>query len=355
LTTQAACGLRATAYQDSASEAAAEPFPVMLVGAGRRGLGAYVPALASIRSLRLAAIVETPERIAQLRATAPQLAATMHDSIAAGLAAVRPALAIVATPHDCHVPLTLDLLQARIPTLLEKPPARNGEEIAQLIRASSDCKTPLATALPLRHMSRYRRFMRILRSPQLAGAEVDIEADVTSFPGAGSWRQSRERAGGGVLIDLGYHYLELLVSCLGVPEVSTVQLRSGGPSRTDVEDEACVSLHFRARGLTASLTLRSGLTLARRTEMTITKNGECCFTTCEDGNLADVPDRSSGTMSAHPTATAVQLRSLRDTGFLQGRGGWYAALVKQHDVISLIDHLYAVGDHVVGLPERTLA
>jgi predicted dehydrogenase len=327
----------------------------MLVGAGRRGLGAYVPALATIRSLRLATIVETPERIAQLRA-ASELEATMHVGIAAGLATVRPALAIVATPHDCHVPLTLDLLAARIPTLLEKPPARNDREFGQLIRASSRYKTPLATALPLRHKSRYKRFIRILRSPELVDAEVNIAADVPSFPGAGSWRQSRERAGGGVLIDLGYHYLELLVSCLGMPESSYVQLHSDESSRIDVEDEASVSMRFGARNLRVNLTLRSGVTLARRTQLAIAKNGQQFYATCEDGNSADVPAPSSDTMSPHPTATAVQLRSLHDTGFLVGRGAWFAALAKQRDVMSLIDHLYAdaVSDPVAGIPERTL-
>ena len=46
-----------------------EPLSVTLIGAGRRGLGVHVPALAASTELRLAAIVETPERMAVLQKT----------------------------------------------------------------------------------------------------------------------------------------------------------------------------------------------------------------------------------------------------------------------------------------------
>ena len=91
-------------------------------------------------------------------------------------------------PSDCSAP--------GVPTLLEKPPARSAPELATLLRLSRRRRTPLATSLPLHY--RYPRFIAHLGSPELTDAEVSIRPDVASWPGAGSWRLSRERAGGGV-------------------------------------------------------------------------------------------------------------------------------------------------------------
>src|SRR5260370_24498438 len=123
------------------------PRSVILVGAGRRGLGAHLPALDTCSHLRLTGIVDTKERIAQLQEI-PALTVPMYDSLDPVLAGPGADLAIVATPHDSHVPLAHELLRARVPTLLEKPPARSAPELATLLQLSQDLQTPLATSLP---------------------------------------------------------------------------------------------------------------------------------------------------------------------------------------------------------------
>jgi predicted dehydrogenase len=315
-----------------------------------------MPAVAENNSLRLAAIVDTPERIADLKATS-SLTVPMYDDVVAGLSAVEPELAIVATPHDSHVPLALCLLQAGIPTLLEKPPARNADELARLIQTSRDYNTPLAIVLPLRYKIQYQRFAQILRSPRLTDAAVDIDADVPCFPGIGSWRWSRERAGGGVLIDLGYHYLELLVACLGQPDVSSVQLHVETALHNDVEDKASVSLWFDSRRLKVNIRLRSGSALIKRSDLVVTKNGQITYAS-SDGiesqyTNAQWPSHSVGVSGN--TATAAQLRSLLDTGFLTGCGGWHKGLAGQLYVMHLLDSLYAAAGHIADIPERTFA
>ena len=200
---------------DKARYATDAPRSVILIGAGRRGLSVHLPALDACGSLRLIGIVDVKDRIAELTEI-PALTVPIHDSLDSALVGSQPDLAIVATPHDSHVPLAKVLLRARVPTLLEKPPARSAPELATLLRLSQELETPLATSLPLHY--RYMQFIGQLRSRELTNAEVSIRADVSSWPGADSWRLSRERAGGGVLIDLGYHYLELLVACLGPPD-----------------------------------------------------------------------------------------------------------------------------------------
>jgi Oxidoreductase family, NAD-binding Rossmann fold/Oxidoreductase family, C-terminal alpha/beta domain len=322
---------------------------VLLVGAGRRGLTALVPALGASKPMQLAAIVETPQRIAELQ-TMPELALPLYDSIDSALATCTPHLAIVATPHDSHVPLAIRLLEAHIPTLLEKPPARNCREFSGLIQASDDNQTPLTTVLTLHYQSRFKDFIRTLRSPALTDAKVFITADVPSWPGIGHWRQSRVRAGGGVLMDLGYHYLELLVTCLGLPDRVAVKLRA--QAATDgVEDQAHASLYFAARRIAIDIRLRSGTDLARRSELLILRDREPIFASASSPPCAQ-SQRSAG--APVPSAAIAQLTSLLGTGFLTGGGPWRKTLARQVKVLSLLDQMYAGAEYIAQVSERVL-
>jgi predicted dehydrogenase len=323
---------------------------VALVGAGRRGLTGYLPALQSHGSLRLAAVVETPARIAEL-GDLPGLAVPMYESIEACVEAGKPDLAIVATPHDCHVPLTSLLLKAGIPTLLEKPPARTCGEFKTLVKTSEECGTPLATALPFHYQDRYREFIRSLRSPLLTDAKVIVAAQVPRWPGIDNWRLSRERAGGGVLIDLGYHYIELILHCLGRPDSSSVRLEVAGAPGDEVEDEANLSLRFEARRVDITIKLRSGIDVERRNELAIFKKEHAVgtnsgFTVFEKNGTASNP--------APPAASGIiaQISSLLREGFLAGSGSWPRVLRAQIKVLTLLDELYANASPVGRIPER---
>ena len=261
----------------------------------------------------------------------------IHDSLGSALAGPQPDLAIVATPHDSHVPLAKALLRAHVPTLLEKPPARSAPELAALLRLSRRRRTPLATSLPLHY--RYPQFIAHLRSPDLTDAEVSIRSDVVSWPGAGSWRLSRERAGGGVLIDLGYHYLELLVACLGPPDDKLALLSRGGDDHDEVEDEARVSLRFAERRLQIEIRLRSGPELTKTAELAIRRSGTLLYHSSADGPAWPVTEQASGLLP--PTPAAAQLEALMISGFLDGRSDWYGELRRQHAVMLLLDDLYA--------------
>lgn len=326
-----------------ARHATTAPRSVILVGAGRRGFGAHIPAVEACGPLRLSGIVDTGERIAQLRDIS-RLAVPMYDNLGTALAA-KPDLAIVATPHDSHVPLTKELLRAGVPTLLEKPPARNAPEMATLLRLSRKLETPLATSLPLHYRDCYRPFTQLLRSPSLTDARVTITVGVPSWPGANSWRLSRERAGGGVLIDLGYHYLEMLLACLGPPDTKLVRLAIAADSRYEVEDEAQVCLSFAERRIEAQLQLRSGAAVTRFSELSINQRGVLLHESFPDQEAmaAPKPDEAPGPLPVLPAV--AQLEALVMSGFLDGRGDWYQDLRRQHVVMLLLDELYATAEH----------
>jgi predicted dehydrogenase len=309
----------------------------LLVGAGRRGLGAHLPALLGNRLVEFVAVVDTPQRVAELRASAG-LAVPMYGSLDEALGARPPDFAIIATPHDTHAPLALSLLGRGIPTLLEKPPARNAGEFAVLVQASESYATPLAVLRPFFYEPRRRQFIRLLRSSALTDALITVQADVPAWTGSESWRRSRDRAGGGVLIDLGYHFLDTLVSCLGRPDIGLARLAPPGRLEA-VEDEATVRLRFDTRRIAAELRLRCAVGLPRRGELTIAdKERKVVYSSSSQHAGARVPSES--VMQA-VYALRRQVTLLLAAGFLEGRGSWMAKLHAQGQVMSLLDDIYA--------------
>ena len=87
-------------------------------------------------------------------------------------------------------------------------------------------------------------------------------------PGAGGWFTSKEMAGGGPLIDLGVHVLDLALYLLGEPEVASVsaatyaELAGRGSFANDKVPTSASSGHFEVEDLaTAFVRLGGGATL----------------------------------------------------------------------------------------------
>lgn len=126
--------------------------------------------------------------------------------------------AILAAPNHLHVPIALELIERGIRVLVEKPVAH---EVGDLDR--------LATALSSRpraqvHVGHFRRFFpgveqarAILASGVLGrlNSFTIEEGQPFAWPSATPYRLDARRAGGGVLLDIGTHVLDLAGFVLG--------------------------------------------------------------------------------------------------------------------------------------------
>lgn len=130
----------------------------------------------------------------------------------------------VAVPNFLHVPIGLDAIAAGKHVLMEKPLARNEEEGATLVRAAADA----GLVLGMIFNRRARSDMEVLRTHILDGGLGTIYHAKAfwrrraGIPGLGSWFTSKELAGGGPLIDLGVHVLDMVLWAMGDPEIESV-------------------------------------------------------------------------------------------------------------------------------------
>jgi predicted dehydrogenase len=130
----------------------------------------------------------------------------------------------VAVPNHLHLPVALAAFDAGKHVLIEKPLARNAAEGEQIVAAARAAGKVLGICFSKRHKAE----MEFLRRHIDGGGLGEIYYAKAywmrraGIPGLGTWFTSKEQAGGGPLIDLGVHVLDMAHSLMGNPEVLTV-------------------------------------------------------------------------------------------------------------------------------------
>jgi predicted dehydrogenase len=145
--------------------------------------------------------------------------------------------AIVAVPNDLHAVVAGELLDAGVPVLCEKPLARTLAEAEALAARPS----PLLAVAHVRRFFPSVRFLRGLLATEHLGRPLRFELEEGSPHGwssASAYWLDRQRAGGGVLVDIGSHVLDLVRFWLGELEVE----RYADDAHGGVEANALVEL-----------------------------------------------------------------------------------------------------------------
>ena len=126
----------------------------------------------------------------------------------------------VATPPGAHESLALAVCAARKPAYVEKPMARNHAECQRMIAAFAAAGVPLFVAYYRRALPRFVRARDLVAAGELGtitGVSYRLAGpyhhDVVARVSEGAalpWRLQAEQAGGGLLLDLGCHTLDIL-------------------------------------------------------------------------------------------------------------------------------------------------
>jgi predicted dehydrogenase len=155
---------------------------------------------------------------------------------------------VIATPSALHAVQAVTALDAGLPVFCQKPLGRDGEEARAVVAAAERADRLLGVDLSYRHTAAIARIREQLR----AGAIGEVYALDLVFHNAygpdRSWFKRRDLAGGGCLIDLGTHLVDLALWLTGraSAEVRSARLLRGGkrlcPSSAEVEDFALAEL-----------------------------------------------------------------------------------------------------------------
>jgi len=180
---------------------------------------------------------------------------------------------LVTTPNKFHEEYVVNALEAGLDVFVEKPLAHTVESAERIAAAAEEADGFVMVGFHNRFRSPVQALLGY-RDDGTMGEIDHIEANYLrrrGIPGRGSWFTREALAGGGSLIDIGVHAIDLSLYLLGFPEVVEVSGRTRaafgtddeyayvsmwgedhGPEGFDVDDSASAFIRC-ANGVTVSL------------------------------------------------------------------------------------------------------
>lgn len=224
----------------------------VLTHAGGAHVGAYLSGLAETEECS-AVVLADPDgnwREEAARVLGGKLKQTYGDYREL-LATERPAMALVTMEAKVAPPVIDAALEADCHVFAEKPACVRGEDFVPLVQKADSKHRYLMLALANRVRPEVQAAVELIRSTQLGrlyGVEVHLIADQTRLTRTEyqkTWYADRDRAGGGHLIWLGIHWLDLamFLSGAGIEQVAGMTANIGGQP-INAEDSAVATLRF---------------------------------------------------------------------------------------------------------------
>ncbi|HEY8667765.1 MAG TPA: Gfo/Idh/MocA family oxidoreductase [Tepidisphaeraceae bacterium] len=137
---------------------------------------------------------------------------------------VKPDLVSVALPNFLHAPVTIECLRAGCHVLCEKPMAMSLKQAEGMKKEAVKAKKKLGINLSFRFTPQARA-LKDLCEEGFLGEVYHAGTKWTrreGFPGFGSWFGQKKMSGGGPLIDLGVHRIDLAMWLMGSPKPVSV-------------------------------------------------------------------------------------------------------------------------------------
>ena len=199
-----------------------EPLRVGVVGlgwAGEQHLKSYLR-LPNVEAVALAGLEEPRLRELGQRYGVPNL---HHDYAELVARDDLDALSICA-PNHLHAPVAVAALERGKHVLCEKPLARTSAEADKIVREAREAGRVVHVAFTQRERGDVQVLKRHIQDGNL-GRIYHVKANWmrrNGIPGMGSWFTSKEMAGGGPLIDLGVHMVDMALYLMDEPEIESV-------------------------------------------------------------------------------------------------------------------------------------
>jgi len=128
----------------------------------------------------------------------------------------------IATPTFLHAPMAIHALEAGVNVLTEKPMAESGEVAARMVEVAR--RTGRVLDVSFNH--RQRGDVTALKDVVDSGVLGTLYYAKTGWvrrqgiPGLGTWFTKAEKSGGGAMMDIGIHMLDMALHLLGEPGVT---------------------------------------------------------------------------------------------------------------------------------------
>jgi predicted dehydrogenase len=230
-----------------------------IIGFGNVAVHGHLPAWLQDARFELVAIVDpSPERLQLARTLLPD--AARYRNIEACLARERVDFVDICTPPMLHDAALLRACEQGVHILCEKPLTLSSAIMQRLQRYAVEHDRVVFTV----HNWQYAPLLQTLRATIAAGTigapeclewKVMRTQPAGASNGLGAWRVNQRIAGGGILVDHGWHLFYLAPFLLQkAPTAIAVRLEPPGCGEVDVEETAAGTISCGSAGVQFCLT-----------------------------------------------------------------------------------------------------
>jgi predicted dehydrogenase len=185
---------------------------VGIIGLGRQTVEEHIPALNLIANISVKAICDIKkDRIIEAKINLKNNHSIKeYTSFKDMLCENRFDFIIVGLPHDQYIDCIKLAAEKKVDILKEKPFARNIDEANAIFNLIEQYDVRLMTACQRRFHPLYKEFKDLI--PTLGRIKwIEARYTIPSKNPNSEWRSSKEKAGGGVMLDMGYHIFDILM------------------------------------------------------------------------------------------------------------------------------------------------
>lgn len=154
----------------------------------------------------------------------------------------------ICLPHHLHAEVSVAAAQAGKHILVEKPMAISMAECRAMVRAAERASVTLMVAQVQRYEPSYRGVRRLIDAGELGAVRAvrfDAMQNLHAILPPGHWLYDGALAGGGIVISVSVHRIDLMRYLVGDVRQVTAICRPGGPPyKNGAEDYAAAILEF---------------------------------------------------------------------------------------------------------------
>ena len=184
---------------------------------------------------------------------------------------------VIATPSAMHAEQAIAALKKKKAVFCQKPLGRNADEVKKVIQAAESTNRLLGVDFCYRYIQASQVITHIIRSGELGNVyAVDLKFHNAYGPDK-PWFFDIKQSGGGCVLDLGVHMIDLMLYALDFPEVLKVRSNlyyKGTPVKKGKEVEDYAQATFQLQNdITATLSCSWNLHAGKDAEIEATFYG----------------------------------------------------------------------------------
>lgn len=209
-----------------------------VIGAGGIADRRTIPGMMLAKNAELVAVMEVNMELAE-KIRSKYNATNAYDNVDELLNNPEVQAVYVASPVICHKEQAIKAARAKKHILLEKPLALSLEEGQEIIDICKEEGVMLAAGFMMRYHAYHQKMREIVQSGKI-GDIVSCRGQLTCwYPDMeGAWRQKKALSGGGALMDMGVHCIDLIQYITGSKTKKVASLTGTKTFKYEVDDSS---------------------------------------------------------------------------------------------------------------------